>query len=1022
MIRVHHRPPTLTPADAERVLRDVYGLQGHVDALPSERDQNFRLTTPDARRFVLKVSHADESRSVLEQQHRVLDHLRARVTELEIPQVVPTLSGDSLCTIHGSQGPGAGSDSPAHLARVLNFVPGKVWAHVAPHSLALLGSLGRGLALLDAALVDAPAGETHGDFKWDLTRASWIRDHFDCLPANRQAIVERFLRAYETEALPRLTSLPSGLLYNDANDYNVLVTDAIRVSSFIDFGDMVHGPRICDLAIASTYAAMGSPEPVAAIARIAAGYHEVLPLTGDELSVLYHLICARLCVSVTNAAMQRTSTPDNDYLQISERPAWALLERLMAVHPRFALYTFRAACDMTPCPASPAIVDWLSRSAGACGPVVDIDLEREAVVLDASVGTLEWGTLAEIRNIEGLSKRVGYRLAAAGARVAIGRYNEARLLYAGDRFVVPGIDGPERRTVHLGIDVFAAPGTEVFAPCDGIVHSIADNEGALDYGPTVVLEHTPPQGPVFYTLYGHLGRASLKELSPGQSIPKGRPIATIGTPDENGGWPPHLHFQIIADMLDQLGEFRGVAAASRRSVWTSLCPDPNLILKIPQACFPPEPDTASSIAATRRQHLGGSLSVAYERPLHIVRGFLQHLYDADGRQYLDAVNNVPHVGHCHPRVVHAGQAQMAVLNTNTRYLHQNITRYVERLCATFPEPLRVCFFVNSGSEAGELALRLARAHTGSRATVVLDGAYHGNTQSMVAISPYKYDGPGGAGRADFVRKIPMPDTYRGPHRRTDSAAGAKYGGYVRSAVADLMSGGLKRPAFIAESLMGSSGQIELPEGFLREAYGHIREVDGVCIADEVQVGFGRVGSHFWGFQTQAVVPDIVVLGKPMGNGHPMGAVVTTPEIAASFDNGMEYFSTFGGNPVSCAIGLAVLDVLSGESLQANALETGAYFRRGLEGLAERHLLIGDVRGRGLFLGVECVADRHTLQPAGRQTAYVCNRLRDRGVLTSVDGPLHNVLKIKPPMVFTRADADRFVETLDGILGEDLAQP
>jgi len=1020
MVQVRFTRPSLTIADAARTLKELYGLEGTVDELPSERDQNFRLVTAAGQTVVLKVSHADESPEVLEQQHRVLGHLKARVTELDVPQVVPSVSGSTLRKLKVACG--SGGDSSRHLARVLTFVPGKVWAKVVPHSAELLRSLGRGLALLDQALADAPAGETHGDLKWDLTRALWIRDHLDSLPAERRPMVERLLGEYESEAVPRLAALPSGLLYNDANDYNILVTGATRVSSFIDFGDMVRGPRVCDLAIGSAYGAMGSADPVTAISHIAAGYHQVLPLTEEELQVLYHLVCARLCVSVTNSAIQRIEAPGDAYQQISEASAWALLDQLSAQHPRFALYSFRAACGLTACPSSPAIVEWLSRNGGALGPVVDIDLAREAVVIDASAGTLEWGTLSDLADVRVLSKKVGDRLAAAGARAAIGRYNEARVLYAGDRFVLPGIDGPERRTIHIGTDVFAAPGTVVRAPFDGTVYGVADNVGALSYGPTVVLEHSPPGGPVFYTLYGHLGRASVSDLAEGMPIRRGDAIAAIGGTDENGGWPPHVHIQVIADMLGKRAEFRGVAAASRRAIWMSLCPDPNLILRIPADKFPPATDAQENIEAVRRDHLSPNLSISYDRPLHIVRGFLQHLYDANGRQYLDAVNNVPHVGHCHPRVVRAGQAQMAVLNTNTRYLHVNITRYAERLCATLPEPLRVCFFVNSGSEAGELALRLARAHTGSRATVVIDEAYHGNTDSLVSVSPYKYDGPGGEGQARFVRKIPMPDTYRGLHRSRGPSAGEKYASYVRSAIGDLGCAGLERPVFLAESLMGSSGQIELPEGFLRNAYAHVRAANGVCVADEVQVGFGRVGSHFWGFETQGVVPDIVIMGKPMANGHPMGAVVTTPEIATSFNNGMEYFSTFGGNPVSCAIALAVLDVLADESLQANALETGAYFREGLEKLAERYRVIGDVRGRGLFVGVEFVRDRRTLEPAAAQTKYICNRLKDRGVLTSVDGPLHNVLKIKPPMVFGRADADRFLDTLDIVLREDLAQP
>ena len=396
---------------------------------------------------------------------------------------------------------------------------------------------------------------------------------------------------------------------------------------------------------------------------------------------------------------------------------------------------------------------------------------------------------------------------------------------------------------------------------------------------------------------------------------------------------------------------------------------------------------------------------------------MQYLYDTDGRTYLDAVNNVPHVGHCHPRVVEAGRRQMAVLNTNTRYLHERLVEYAERLCATLPDPLRVCYFVNSGSEANELALRLARAFTGSRETIVVDVGYHGNTNAAVEISPYKFDGPGGAGAPAHVHVVPTPDLYRGIYRDASDDAGARYAAHVAAAVDRVAEGGGRVGAFIAESILSCAGQIVLPPGYLRAAYEAVRASGGVCIADEVQVGFGRVGSHFWAFETQGVVPDIVTMGKPIGNGHPVGAVVTTPEIAQAFANGMEYFNTYGGNPVSCAIGLAVLDVIRDEGLQAHALEVGEHLLNGLRGLRPRHPRIGDVRGLGLFVGVELVRDDVSREPAGIGADIVANRMRDQGVLVSTDGPFHNVLKIKPPMCFTARDADRLVSTLDGVLRE-----
>ncbi|MCP3962819.1 MAG: aminotransferase class III-fold pyridoxal phosphate-dependent enzyme [bacterium] len=422
------------------------------------------------------------------------------------------------------------------------------------------------------------------------------------------------------------------------------------------------------------------------------------------------------------------------------------------------------------------------------------------------------------------------------------------------------------------------------------------------------------------------------------------------------------------------------------------------------------------ILEARRRHIGASLSISYSEPLEIVRGAGPYLIDERGRAYLDAINNVCHVGHCHPRVVAAASAQMAVLNTNTRYLNDLLIDYAERLTATLPEPLRVCFFVNSGSEANDLALRMARVHTGRHDAVVVDGAYHGTTTSVVELSPYKFGGPGGAGRPDHVQVVPCPDVYRGPHGADDPQAGAEYAADVAAAI-DRAGGPVA--AFFCESMISCGGQIIPPPGYLRAAFDHVRHAGGVCVADEVQVGFGRAGDAFWAFDFQDAVPDIVTMGKPIGNGHPISALVTTPEIARSFANGMEYFNTFGGNPVSCAVGLAVLDVIEEEGLQERARVVGAHMLEGLRGLAERHALIGDVRGHGMFLGVELVRDRETLEPAREEATEVIERMKDRGVLLSTEGPFHNVIKIKPPLVWTTAHADFLVEQLDAVLTEGL---
>lgn len=426
--------------------------------------------------------------------------------------------------------------------------------------------------------------------------------------------------------------------------------------------------------------------------------------------------------------------------------------------------------------------------------------------------------------------------------------------------------------------------------------------------------------------------------------------------------------------------------------------------------------TSEEILKFRRKHLGKSLSVSYKKPLKIVRGEMQYLYDETGRQYLDCVNNVCHVGHCHPHVVQAAQKQMALLNTNTRYLHDNLVKYTRRLVSTLPPSLSVCFFVCSGSEANELALRLAHTYTGQKDTIVLDAAYHGNTSSLIDISPYKHEGPGGYPTPALVHKVPVPDGYRGPLKYGTPDAGPGYADTVKLAVEHIEKAGRGVSTFIAESLASCGGQVELAPGYLAAAYAHVRKAGGVCIADEVQVGFGRVGSHFWGFETQGVTPDIVTMGKPIGNGHPMAAVVTTPAIAEAFANGMEYFNTFGGNPVSCATGLAVLDVIHNEGLQQHAWHVGKHLKKGLQGLMERHPIIGDVRGRGLFLGIEFVRDQETLEPADTEAALIVEHLRDQGILLSTDGPLHNVIKIKPPLPFDERDASRVVRALDKTLG------
>ncbi len=1018
--------PRFNEDQAAALARELFNITASADRLPSERDQNFRLKDEKGGQFVLKIANAAETREVLELQNMAMTHVAEKGAALfddfdPCPRVCSAPGGEEIISIPGQ-------DGASHFVRLLSYLPGKPLARVNPHDGNLLFSLGSFLGRIDRVLMDFDHPATRRVFHWDLARSSEVVASLldDIDDAEKRDLVRHRLDRYHADTAPKLTGLRSSVIHSDGNDYNVLASPhgrwGNRVTGLIDFGDMVHSHTVNELAIACAYALMGKTDLLAAAVQVVAGYHRALALTETELAVLFDLICMRLCTSVCHSAHQIRLAPQNTYLLVSQQPAWELLHRLQPISPDFAEACFRDACGFDPAPRSRDLVAWLKENQASFAPVVDAAmLVGDPPVIDLSVSTPLVGAGPEKEDAAAMTRIIFQEMEDAGSRLGIGRYNEARVIYTADAFKVETDTAPEYRTVHLGLDLFARPGEPVYAFMGGRVHSFRNNTAHQDYGPTIILFHETDSGIPFYSLYGHLAATSLDGLEPGMPVSAGQPIGTIGSAAENGGWAPHLHVQLTTDLLGQQGSFPGVARPSQRRVWTALCPDPGLVLGLTIAPPVVEVRRADEIMAIRQRHLGKSLSVSYDTPLKIVRGMGGFLYSETGQPYMDGVNNVCHVGHCHPAVVAAGGRQMAVLNTNTRYLHDNIVDYARRLLATFPEPLSVCFFVCSGSEANELALRMARTHTGQRDIITVDGAYHGNTQGLVDISPYKHDGPGGKGAPDWVQTVVMPCGYRGPHKGTGTTSGIAYARYVKTAIDCIEAAGRRPAAFICESMLGCGGQVLLPDGYLRAAFDHVRAAGGVCIADEVQVGFGRAGTHFWAFETQGVVPDIVTLGKPMGNGHPLAAVVTTTEIANAFNSGMEYFNTYGGNPVSCAVGMAVLDVIQTEGLQENARQVGAYLLDRLSTLKEKSQLVGDVRGLGLYLGVELVTDHDTLAPAADHAAYICNRMKDYGFLISTDGPLHNVLKLKPPIIFSMENADALVDALEKVFAEDCLQ-
>ncbi|XP_060127635.1 5-phosphohydroxy-L-lysine phospho-lyase isoform X1 [Zootoca vivipara] len=430
-----------------------------------------------------------------------------------------------------------------------------------------------------------------------------------------------------------------------------------------------------------------------------------------------------------------------------------------------------------------------------------------------------------------------------------------------------------------------------------------------------------------------------------------------------------------------------------------------------------EPRSRQETLALRKQLIGSSCKLFFpEDPVKIISAKGQYMYDENGNKYLDCINNVAQVGHCHSEVIRAAHQQNLALNTNSRYLHDNLVDYAQRLSNTLPKKLCTFYFLNSGSEANDLALRLARQYTKQEDVLVVDHAYHGHLTSLIDISPYKFRNL--EGQKEWVHVAPLPDTYRGLYREDNKDPAMAYANEVKKIIDQAQQKGRKFAAFFVESLPSVAGQIIPPPGYFQKAAEHIHSAGGVFIADEIQVGFGRVGKYFWAFQLQGedFIPDIITMGKPIGNGHPVSCVATTKEIAEAFSaTGVEYFNTFGGNPVSCAIGIAVLDVIEKEQLQLNALQVGSFLMELLNQQKAKHPLIGDVRGVGLFIGVDLVQDQENRSPATEEAAIIITRLKEEFIMLATDGPGRNVLKFKPPLCFNAEDAKLVVDKLDKIL-------
>jgi 4-aminobutyrate aminotransferase-like enzyme len=1001
----------LDDAQARAALARYWGIDGVLAALPGEFDQNFMVMVDGRCAFVLKFMRPDCEAAFVEMQCQALRKIVERDPTLPVPTVVLTREGAEYVFIESSV-------DVRRLAWLITVLPGHLYARERPKTIALARSVGIAHGRLGLALSDFQHSALARETKWDLQVADWIREHPEAIAEpDRRQWVDKITRRFCTDLKARLAALPHGAIHNDLNDHNFLVesrAEGVVVSGLLDFGDMIPGARVADLAIAAAYLVLDVPSPIDLLAAYVGGVHQVAPLSDEELALLWPLLLTRLAVSVTNSGLGKLARPDDPYVVVSERGAWAFLDQSRQYSEEYVLARLRLACGYPAHPSASEVQAYLAATRPES--VLAIDL-GSAPVIDLSIGSSGSPDDPQRFDMRALERYVD---AVAVEGVALGRYAEPRLIYTAPAFITERVTHRDRRSVHLGLDVFVPAGSVICAPYDGVIVDLAIRPDDLDYGGVVLLEHRTNNGASFYTLYGHLAHDAGLHHPIGHRVAAGDPIGVVGAPDENGGWPPHLHLQLGLTTLGRGCDWPGVASPDDLEAWLGLYPNPASLLGLDPACVDGRPLQQAARVRRREHRFSHNLKVSYQEPVTAVRGIRHHLYDEWGREYIDGYNNVPQVGHCHPRLVRCIAEQARRLQTNTRYLQDVHLDFGDALAARFPAPLEVCFFVNSGSEANELAIRLARTVTGARDTVVLEEGYHGNTNTAIALSHYKFAGKGGTGPEPWVHVAPLPDSYRGRHRGPDS--GPAYAAEVGVILEKLAAAGRRPAGFIAETLPSVGGQIVPPAGYLADVYARVRAAGGLCIADEVQTGYGRLGEWFFGFEGQGVIPDIVVLGKPMGNGHPIGAVVTTRAIADAFANGMEFFSTFGGSSVACAVGREVLSIVDDENFMSRARETGNYLLSGLRNLAESHALIGDVRGHGLFVGIEFVDDRVKRTPATEQTSYLVERLRQERILVGTEGHDNNILKVRPPLTFDRAAADRMMAALDMILAERAAQP
>jgi 4-aminobutyrate aminotransferase-like enzyme/Ser/Thr protein kinase RdoA (MazF antagonist) len=962
---IREEAPDLDVNDAQRIVADLWALPGATARdLGSHQDRNFLITTQGAR-HVLKVANTAIPDASLDAQNAAM--LALTGLPVRTPRPIPSTAGALREVVDLGGAP--------HSVRLLTYVEGTPMTgsgYFAPVTARQFGALaGR----VSAALAGFAHPGAELPNQWDVRRSAKVVA--DLVPALDDDLSQqvRLLSAKSREVLDALgPQLPRQVIHADVTDFNVVADpgpDARPVpAGIIDFGDLMHTWRAAEAAVTICALLVKDPRAPLRIAEdVLRGFLSEQDLTPQEVTALWPMVAARACAGLVSTAHQLSSEPDNPYLHENLEVDSAVFDMVAQLPLELGTLAMRRAAgqlgDPEPLPpsGSPVLPD--------LAHVVALDLSTTSPLLDGGA----WADPERVR-------------AAVRSAVAAASPNHVVIAHGQPHLHHSQVDSLEEpATIHLGLDVLLPRGSQVLAPWPG----------SLVVGEPWVTHLVGDEG------WDLLVSGAEPARAPGTRVTTGAPFATVTT-SRAPALPDHVHVQVIRTGVTAPTH----APASVAGLWRHLSPDPSPLLGLEPS--PPAPDP-HALMHRREAALASVQKHYYADPPHIERGWRHHMVDVSGRVYLDGINNVTVLGHSHPAVARAVDRSMRTLNTNSRFHYAAHVEFAEMLLATMPAGLDQVFLLSSGSETVDLALRLARVHTGARDTIALRTAYHGWTTASDEVSSALMDNPRALEtRPDWIHLAEPPNLYRGPFTGPD--AGSRYADDVRRILAELAAAGRRPAAFICETLNGNAGGIELPGDYLPQVYDAVHAAGGLVIADEVQVGYGRLGSHFWGFQMTDVVPDIVCLAKATGNGFPVSAVVCRREIAESFSAEGSLFASMGGTPAGSAAAIATLTAIHDEDLMGNAARMGARLRAGLEDLVERHPMAGAVHGRGLYLGLEVVTDRQTRTPATEATDALCERLLTLGVIMAATGDHMNVLKIKPPLCIDSAGVDFLIEALD----------